>query len=64
MTLEYAVAASAIAQGWAGYFVNFLETVAPGAWIPPQLFNYPFVWGLTCRFVSTNRITLTHSLAL
>lgn len=66
MTLEYAVGASAIAQGWAGYFVNFMQILNPGLWIPPQLFNYPLYWGLTCRYTASNLslIFLSSPLAL
>lgn len=37
--LEYAVSASAIAQGWAGYMISLVTVLGPDLEIPPVLFN-------------------------
>eukprot|EP01127_Copromyxa_protea_P020573 TRINITY_DN6901_c0_g1_i1.p1 TRINITY_DN6901_c0_g1~~TRINITY_DN6901_c0_g1_i1.p1 ORF type:complete len:468 (-),score=70.21 TRINITY_DN6901_c0_g1_i1:176-1579(-) len=58
ITLEYGVASAAIAQGWAGYLINLIETVSPSTWVPPQLFNYPFVWGMTVSPLAFAMVTL------
>eukprot|EP01125_Pyxidicula_operculata_P016105 TRINITY_DN5514_c0_g1_i1.p1 TRINITY_DN5514_c0_g1~~TRINITY_DN5514_c0_g1_i1.p1 ORF type:complete len:564 (+),score=83.34 TRINITY_DN5514_c0_g1_i1:48-1739(+) len=45
MTLEYAVGASAVSAGWAGYFFSFLTTASPSLDIPNILVNGYYLWG-------------------
>ncbi len=45
LMLEYSVAASAVAVGWSGYFVGFLDN-SLGVTIPSELANGPFAGGI------------------
>jgi APA family basic amino acid/polyamine antiporter len=58
LMLEYAVAASAVAVGWSGYFVGLIQH-SLGVIIPPALANGPYAGGVInlpavviCLFVS------------
>lgn len=49
ITLEYAISASAVAQGWASYLVSFLTSL--GVEVPKILYDYHLFFVFTFRYV-------------